>query len=79
MVSLRIAVREVSAECLVGVYDLFHFGHALQLRQAKLSFPSVYLLVGVNDDEQVRTHKAQTIMTHGERYTIATLLFPSFH
>ncbi|KAG6818471.1 hypothetical protein H0H93_004718, partial [Arthromyces matolae] len=50
-----------------GVYDLFHFGHALQLRQAKLSFPSVYLLVGVNSDEQVRTHKAQGIMTHAER------------
>jgi len=50
-----------------GVYDLFHFGHALQLRQAKLSFSSVYLLVGVNSDEQVRSNKAQGVMTHAER------------
>ncbi|KIY47668.1 hypothetical protein FISHEDRAFT_44903 [Fistulina hepatica ATCC 64428] len=50
-----------------GVYDLFHFGHALQLRQAKLSFPSVYLLVGVNSDELVKQYKARTIMTHAER------------
>ncbi|KAF9528871.1 hypothetical protein CPB83DRAFT_853888 [Crepidotus variabilis] len=50
-----------------GVYDLFHFAHALQLRQAKLSFPSVYLLVGVNSDDQVWEHKARTIMTHAER------------
>ncbi|KAJ6463361.1 cholinephosphate cytidylyltransferase [Mycena sanguinolenta] len=50
-----------------GVYDLFHFGHALQLRQAKLSFPSVYLLVGVNSDEQVIEHKARGVMNHAER------------
>ncbi|KAF8797606.1 hypothetical protein BYT27DRAFT_7125275 [Phlegmacium glaucopus] len=54
-----------------GVYDLFHFGHALQLRQAKLSFPSVYLLVGVNSDELVVTNKGRTIMNHAERLEAA--------
>lgn len=41
--------------------------HALQLRQAKLSFPSVHLLVGVPDDELCRTLKAPTVMSHFER------------
>ncbi|KAI0830194.1 hypothetical protein BC628DRAFT_1305162, partial [Trametes gibbosa] len=61
-----------------GVYDLFHFGHALQLRQAKLAFAApedapphvvsgVHLLVGVNSDEQCAEHKNSTIMTHAER------------
>ncbi|VDC03171.1 unnamed protein product [Peniophora sp. CBMAI 1063] len=50
-----------------GVYDLFHFGHALQLRQAKLSFDDVHLLVGVNSDEQVKTNKFKCIMNHAER------------
>ncbi|KAL0068947.1 choline-phosphate cytidylyltransferase [Marasmius tenuissimus] len=54
-----------------GVYDLFHFGHALQLRQAKLSFPNVYLLVGVCSDELVKTHKSKCIMTHAERLEAA--------
>lgn len=41
--------------------------HALQLRQAKLSFNDVHLLVGVNSDEQVQQHKARTVMNHAER------------
>ncbi|ORX41297.1 hypothetical protein BD324DRAFT_614018 [Kockovaella imperatae] len=50
-----------------GVYDLFHFGHALQLRQCKLSFPRVHLLVGVCSDDLCATHKSAPVMTHAER------------
>jgi choline-phosphate cytidylyltransferase len=41
--------------------------HALQLRQAKLSFPSVHLIVGVCSDALVREHKSRTVMAHAER------------
>jgi len=42
--------------------------HALQLRQAKLSFPHVYLLVGVNSDEDVEHYKSRCVMSHAERF-----------
>jgi choline-phosphate cytidylyltransferase len=56
-------------------HDSFRFfhSHALQLRQAKLSFPSTRLLVGVCSDELVREHKANTIMSHQERYVTTYL------
>jgi len=41
--------------------------HALQLRQAKLAFPEVHVLVGVCSDELVESHKAHSIMNHAER------------
>ncbi|KAM0753484.1 hypothetical protein T439DRAFT_310244, partial [Meredithblackwellia eburnea MCA 4105] len=51
-----------------GVYDLLHYGHMLQLRQCKLAFPSVHLLVGVCSDELVRKYKASPVLTSAERY-----------
>lgn len=41
--------------------------HALQLRQAKLSLPSVHLLVGVPSDELCTANKARTVLSHFER------------
>lgn len=44
--------------------------HALQLRQAKLSFPSVHLIVGVFPDELCEAYGTPTVVPHLERCEI---------
>ncbi|KAL6071924.1 choline phosphate cytidylyltransferase [Balamuthia mandrillaris] len=48
--------------------DLFHFGHANALRQAKLM--GDVLVVGVHPDEEVEKHKGPPVMTQEERLRV---------
>ena len=49
-----------------GCYDMVHFGHANQLRQAKEM--GDYLVVGVHTDEEITLHKGPPVFTAEERY-----------
>jgi len=49
-----------------GCYDMVHFGHANQLRQAKAM--GDYLVVGVHSDEEITLHKGPPVFTQEERY-----------
>lgn len=47
-------------------YDMVHFGHANQLRQAKQLGQE--LIVGVHTDEEISRHKGPPVFTEQERY-----------
>lgn len=47
-------------------YDMVHYGHANQLRQAKQM--GDYLIVGVHSDEEITKHKGPPVFTEEERY-----------
>nr|XP_029502387.1 ethanolamine-phosphate cytidylyltransferase-like [Oncorhynchus nerka] len=47
-------------------YDMVHYGHSNQLRQAKAM--GDYLIVGVHTDEEISKHKGPPVFTQAERY-----------
>ncbi|KAI6200579.1 CTP:phosphoethanolamine cytidylyltransferase [Aphelenchoides besseyi] len=49
-----------------GCYDMVHFGHANQLRQAKQL--GNRLVVGVHNDEEIIKHKGPPVFNEQERY-----------
>uniref|UniRef100_A0A4W6CHY4 ethanolamine-phosphate cytidylyltransferase n=1 Tax=Lates calcarifer TaxID=8187 RepID=A0A4W6CHY4_LATCA len=49
-----------------GCYDMVHYGHSNQLRQAKAM--GDYLIAGVHTDAEIAKHKGPPVFTQEERY-----------
>ncbi|XP_068585049.1 ethanolamine-phosphate cytidylyltransferase [Cebidichthys violaceus] len=49
-----------------GCYDMVHYGHSNQLRQAKAM--GEFLIVGVHTDAEISKHKGPPVFTQEERY-----------
>jgi choline-phosphate cytidylyltransferase len=63
----RLSDRRTIRVYVDGLFDGFHAEHALRLRQAKLSFPVVYLMVGVFADELCQLYESPATLSHAER------------
>eukprot|EP00210_Caulerpa_lentillifera_P001076 g1038.t1 len=51
-----------------GIFDVFHFGHARALEQAKKLFPNTTLVVGCSSDKLTKKYKGKTVYNENERY-----------
>ena len=60
-----------------GCYDMVHFGHANQIRQAKAM--GEYLIVGVHSDEEILKHKGPPVYNEKERYKMVRGKLIPFH
>uniref|UniRef100_A0A8C7JUS4 ethanolamine-phosphate cytidylyltransferase n=1 Tax=Oncorhynchus kisutch TaxID=8019 RepID=A0A8C7JUS4_ONCKI len=64
--NLRNVTCFVQCKSYHGCYDMVHYGHSNQLRQAKAM--GDYLIVGVHTDEEISKHKGPPVFTQAERY-----------